>query len=54
MATEIPIGREHELQGVIDLIDMKAYRYDGDGRENCSEIEIPDELRRRPRSTARS
>ena len=45
VATEIPIGREHELQGVVDLIDMKAYRYDGDGRDNCSEIEIPEELR---------
>ncbi len=44
VATEIPIGSEHELEGVIDLIDMKAYRYDGDGRENCSEIPIPDEL----------
>ena len=29
---------------MIDLIDMKAYRYDGDGRENCTEIPIPDEL----------
>jgi elongation factor G len=45
VATEIPIGKEHELQGVIDLIDMKAYRYDGAARENCEEIEIPDELR---------
>src|SRR5215211_7589513 len=27
VATEIPIGAEHELQGVIDLIDMKAFRY---------------------------
>ena len=44
VATEIPIGSEHELQGVIDLIDMKAYRYDGDGRENCEESEIPAEL----------
>jgi elongation factor G len=45
VATEIPIGKEHELQGVIDLIDMKAYRYDGAGRDNSEEIEIPDELR---------
>ena len=45
VATEIPIGAEHELQGVVDLIDMKAYRYDGDDRENCEEIEIPEELR---------
>src|SRR5918999_1655621 len=45
VATEIPIGKEHELQGVIDLVDMKAYRYDGDSRENCEEIEIPEDLR---------
>ena len=45
VATEIPIGAEHELQGVVDLIDMKAYRYDGAARENCEEIEIPEDLR---------
>jgi elongation factor G len=44
VATEIPIGAEHEVRGVIDLVDMKAYEYDGDGRENCREIPIPDEL----------
>jgi elongation factor G len=44
VATEIPIGSEHELEGVIDLIDMKAYRYEGEARENCSEIPIPDDL----------
>jgi elongation factor G len=44
VATEIPIGSEHELEGVIDLIDMKAYRYEGAGRDNCQEIEIPAEL----------
>ncbi|MEA2350369.1 MAG: elongation factor [Thermoleophilaceae bacterium] len=44
VATEIPIGSEHEVSGVIDLIDMKAYSYDGTGRDNCSEIPIPDEL----------
>jgi elongation factor G len=49
VATEIPIGSEHELEGVIDLIDMKAYRYDGDGRDNCSEAPIPDELADRAR-----
>jgi elongation factor G len=47
VATEIPIGHEHELEGVIDLIDMKAYRYDGAGRDNCEEIEIPEDLRAR-------
>jgi elongation factor G len=44
VATEIPIGAEHEIRGVIDLVDMKAYEYDGATRENCKEIPIPDEL----------
>ncbi|MBS1870523.1 MAG: elongation factor G [Actinobacteria bacterium] len=44
VATEIPIGSEHEVSGVIDLVDMKAYAYDGDGRDNCREIPIPEEL----------
>src|SRR5919202_1324262 len=44
VATEIPIGSEHDISGVVDLIDMKAYRYDGDGRENCTEVPIPDVL----------
>jgi elongation factor G len=46
VATEIPIGSEHEISGLIDLVDMKAYRYD-DGaptRENSTEIPIPDDL----------
>src|SRR3954464_7231635 len=41
VATEIPIGAEHEIRGLIDLVDMKAYEYD-DG--SCKEIPIPDEL----------
>jgi elongation factor G len=45
VATEIPIGAEHETSGVIDLVDMKAYRYDGTGPDTCTEIPIPDALR---------
>ncbi len=44
VATEIPIGSEHEVSGVIDLTNMKAYRYEGAGRDNCTETPIPDEL----------
>ncbi|MBV9819098.1 MAG: elongation factor G [Solirubrobacterales bacterium] len=44
VATEIPIGSEHEVSGLIDLVDMKAYEY-GDptppSPENCREIPIP-------------
>jgi elongation factor G len=42
VATEIPIGSEHEIRGVIDLVDMKAFRQDSPGRSDWSEIEIPE------------
>src|SRR6266581_1142767 len=45
VATEIPIGSEHEVRGVIDLIDMKAFTYEGQGRGSAKETEIPDDLR---------
>jgi elongation factor G len=41
VATEIPIGSEHELRGLIDLVDMKAYTYENG---DCQEIPIPDDL----------
>src|SRR3954469_12222591 len=44
VATEIPIGAEHDVRGVIDLIDMKAFEYEGEGTDNCRETPIPDEL----------
>src|SRR5881398_3141814 len=44
VATEIPIGAEHELRGIVDLIDMKAFEYSGAGRSNATEIPIPDEV----------
>ena len=44
VATEIPIGSEHEVRGVIDLIDMRAWLHEGDGREAEVETEIPEEL----------
>jgi elongation factor G len=42
VATEIPIGSEQDVSGVIDLIDMRAYEYEGTSRDNCKEIPIPD------------
>ena len=44
VATEIPIGAEHEVRGVVDLIDMEAFVYDGAGRGNAEAVPIPDEL----------
>jgi elongation factor G len=42
VATEIPIGTEHEIEGIVDLVDMKAYRQDSAGQGGFSEIPIPD------------
>jgi elongation factor G len=44
VATEIPIGTERELRGVINLVDMQGYEYDGDDRDNCRAVPVPDEL----------
>ncbi len=42
---EWPIGAESEFNGVIDLVTMKAYHYDGKQEENPEEIEIPADLK---------
>ena len=47
VATEIPIGAEHEVRGVIDLIDQKAFLYDEVGPGAAREVEIPEQLRER-------
>lgn len=41
---QIPIGAEDEFCGVVDLITMKAYYFDGDNGENVRIEEIPSEL----------
>ncbi len=42
---EWPIGAESDFNGVIDLVTMKAYHYDGKEEENATEIEIPENLK---------
>ena len=41
---EWPIGAENEFHGIIDLVTMKAYEFDGGQDENAKEISIPSEL----------
>ncbi len=44
VAAEIPIGSEHEVEGVIDLIDMKAFRAQPTPERGAAdEIPIPEE-----------
>ena len=44
VAIEYPIGAEDNFKGVIDLVTMKAYEYDGEQMEEAKEIAIPSEL----------
>ena len=43
-AIELPIGAESEFRGIIDLVTMKAYEFDGKPEENYQEIEIPADM----------
>ena len=47
VATEIPLGAEPDVQGVVDLVDMKAFRQDSAERGAWSEIPIPQEIQER-------
>jgi len=41
---QLPIGAEDQFNGIIDLVEMKAYGFDGGAEENYQEIEIPADL----------
>ena len=43
-AIQWPIGAEDNFTGIIDLVEMKAYHFDGGIDENYTEVEIPAEL----------
>ena len=43
---QLPIGSENDFDGIIDLVVMKAYHYDGKSEENAVEIPIPDNLKK--------
>ncbi len=42
---QIPIGEEENLSGVVDLLEMKAYKFEGDRGERVIEMEIPENLK---------
>ncbi len=41
---QVPIGAEQSFQGVVDLIDEKAYSWPHDDSGNMSEIDVPGDL----------
>ncbi|WHQ37044.1 elongation factor G [Spiroplasma sp. SV19] len=42
---QIPIGAEDQFSGIIDIVERKAYHYDGAANEDAQEIPIPDDLK---------
>ena len=42
---QLPIGLENDLEGVVDLVTMKALYFDGDNGESIREEEIPANLK---------
>jgi len=44
-AIQLNIGEENHFVGIIDLVEMKAYSYDGEVDENAKEIAIPEHLK---------
>lgn len=40
-----PIGAEDDFTGIIDLVTMKAYEFDGKAEEDAKEIAIPEHLK---------
>ena len=42
---QIPIGTEIDFEGIVDLIEMKAYYFDGENGENVRMEDIPENLK---------
>ncbi len=45
VAIQLPIGAENEFEGVVDLIEKKAYTFEGASGETVKEIDIPEDLK---------
>jgi len=42
---QLPIGKEDEFKGIIDLFEMKAYIYNDDKGDDISIVDIPDDMK---------
>ncbi|MDE5952523.1 MAG: elongation factor G [Malacoplasma sp.] len=46
VAVQLPIGSEANFNGIIDLIKMKAYMYDGKQEEDFKVVDIPADMKK--------
>ena len=45
VAIQLPIGAEDTMRGIVDLVTMKGYKFEGASGEQIIEIEIPDDMK---------
>ncbi|MCK9186153.1 elongation factor G [Candidatus Gracilibacteria bacterium] len=45
VAIQLPIGMEKEFKGMVDLIERKAYTFEGDKGEKVIEIPVPEDMK---------
>ncbi|MDP5038866.1 MAG: elongation factor G [Candidatus Gracilibacteria bacterium] len=45
VAIQLPIGSEGDFTGIVDLVELKAYKFEGAHGEKIVEIEIPADLK---------
>ena len=46
VALQIPIGAEDNFEGVVNLLEQKAYHFEGDHGDKIVEVEIPENLKK--------
>ena len=45
VAIQYPIGAAETFEGIVDIIEMKAYHFEGDSGEKVTEIDIPADIK---------
>ncbi len=45
VAIQYPIGASETFEGIVDIIEMKAYHFEGDSWEKVTEIDIPADIK---------
>ncbi|MCD8131568.1 MAG: elongation factor G [Lachnospiraceae bacterium] len=45
ICVQLPIGKEDEFKGIIDLFEMKAYIYNDEKGEDISVVDIPEDMK---------
>ncbi|MDD3646357.1 MAG: elongation factor G [Candidatus Gracilibacteria bacterium] len=45
VAIQYPIGQAETFEGIVDIVEMKAYHFEGDSGEKITEIDVPADLR---------